>query len=180
MEQFTTIGNKDLLRIVFWFCGEDTSNGRVFKSNIRLQKIVFLAQKEFSEFKKLQKDGIFVDDELEFEANNFGPFSQDLVEMVRGRFRTEDREISIFKKGCTNIYKIEKPLIERLKKKYQALKEESPDFISWVKKINKLGSLKLDELLKIVYENKKYQDYLVRSKIAHKFETRHPEIKVFY
>ncbi len=169
MEQ-TTINNKDLLRIVLWFCGEKTIDGRIFKSNIRLQKIMFLAQKEFTEFKKLKEDGIFIDEELDFEANNFGPFSQDLVKMVRGSFRTKDKEVSVIKKGYINIYKINSPMVEKLKEVYNKLKDNS-DFKDWVKKINSLGPLSPNDLLKKVYENSKYQEYLINSKIAHRFNT---------
>ncbi len=68
-----TIGNEDLIRIIFWFCGEGNER-RVFKSNTRLQKLAFLAQKELKEFDILVKDEIYTDEPFEFEANDFGPF----------------------------------------------------------------------------------------------------------
>ena len=46
-----TLDNLDLVRIIFWFCSE--GDPKVFKSNIRLQKIVFLAQKNLPQFQEL-------------------------------------------------------------------------------------------------------------------------------
>lgn len=157
----TTIDNKDLLRIILWFCGEKTVDGRVFRSNIRLQKIMFLAQKDFSEFERLKEEGFFIDDELEFEANNLGPFSQDLIKMVNGSFRIEDKEVSVIKKGYINVYKINNSMKKKLYEVYNKLKDNS-DFRDWVKEINRLGLLQSDELLKRVYENRGYQESLVK------------------
>ena len=129
---------------------------------------MFLAQNEFLEFKKLKESGVFIDDEFEFEGNNFGPFSGDLKQVVLDELIIEDKEISVIKKEHIKIYKINPIMRENLKEKYQALKENQV-FLNWVKKINKLGSMKSDELLKQVYENKKYYKYLLKERIRDKF-----------
>jgi len=164
----TTINNKDLLRIILWFCSKETGDIRIFEYGHRLQQIMFLAQNEFLEFKKLKESGVFIDDEFEFKGNNFGPFSGDLKEMISVEFRIEDKEISVIKKGHLETYKINPAMIKKLKEKYLDLKENQI-FIDWVKKISKLRLMESDELLRRVYENEKYYKYLLKERIGDKF-----------
>lgn len=162
----TTLDNLDLVRIVFWFCSE--GDPKIFKSNIRLQKIVFLAQKELPEFQQLKEQAVYNGEEFEFEANNFGPFSVDLVKLVNGKFKTEGKEIIIKKIGFLTTYEVQDTLKEKLKEKYSKLKDNNT-FLNWVKKISVLGKLDTGILLKKVYENVDYSNYLAKSIIAHKF-----------
>ena len=160
-----TLDNLDLVRIIFWFCSE--GDPKVFKSNIRLQKIVFLAQKNLPQFQELKESGIYRNEEFEFEPNNFGPFSVDLVKLVNGQFKREN-EIIIKKNGFLTTYEVQNELIKKLKEKYIKLKDNST-FLKWVKEISALGKLDTGILLKKVYENADYSNYLAKSIIAHKF-----------
>lgn len=162
------MGNQDLVRIILWFCGEkkEGQDIREFKSVTKLQKLIFLAQKESEAFFDLQKSSIFIDQPFNFSADNFGPFSVDLTKLLHKMKR--DDEIDIDKNGTSTCFTTKVLLKERLSE-IKELLNNNPNVKKLINILFSANKLSLDQLLRYVYQNTKYDDYLVNSTIKNKY-----------
>jgi uncharacterized protein YwgA len=158
--------NFDLARVILLLGSQKSGEERIFKGTTSLQKLVFLCQ-QFDEFKLLKEKGTYKDSfgEFKYEADNFGPFSKDLL-LVLKRMK-KNGEIDI-KNGS---YCVEYVIKEGLKTKSDKIKillDKNPVFKTWCDKIYTKSKLSLDSLLREVYSNPKNSSLLAKSKIKDK------------
>jgi uncharacterized protein YwgA len=164
------MGNDDLVRLILWFCGTkvqgEATLTKEFKSVTKLQKLIFLAQKEADDFLQLQNSGVYVDQPFNFSADNFGPFSVDLTKLLAKMNR--EKEIEIDKNGTSTCFRTK----ESLKQKLSEIKEvinTNQNLVNLINVLYNASKLSLDQLLKYVYQNPKYDEYLVNSVIKNKY-----------
>lgn len=157
-----SIDNRDLVRMVLYFCSD---KGRIFHSSTRLQKLVFLAQNKFSEFETLKANNLYVDRPLKFAADSYGPFSKELGAIVKSF--EESGELKLSNEGRQTEYVITDELELKLREKIKTIRH--PSVQQWLKVINAVGSLRLDELLRYVYQDPIFKEYLIRSKIKNRY-----------
>lgn len=159
----TPLDNKNFVRVVLYLCADE--NG-IFESSTRLQKLVFLAQNKFPEFKALGEQNLYIDEPFTFAADNYGPFSKDLVSIVKSL--EADGEIKITREGsCSTKYALNDQLRTSLSSALATLEE--PVVKQWLERIVATGDLKLDQLLRYVYQDATFREYLIRSRIRNRY-----------
>lgn len=168
-ETIAPLDNRDLVRAVVYFCAKDD----VFESSTRLQKLVFLAQKKFPEFDLSKGAKLYADQPFTFAADSYGPFSKELAAVVEGLEANKELEI---KRGSRSIkYTLTSKGRLNLSKKAATLKE--PIVSQWLNKIVASGELRLDQLLRYVYQDPTFREYLVRSRIRSRYSLVWPTFR---
>jgi uncharacterized protein YwgA len=171
------ISNKDIVRMVLWFCSEKVDPAyrltedtlKIFKNTTKLQKLIFLSQYELKkEYLSLGEKKIFSENGFAFKADSFGPYSNDLSLVTDNLVNAN--ELLIQKIGNKTIYAIrEKFLNEILKSPLINLLETDKIFLEWLTQIRMLSQLTLDQLLRHIYTNKNYREFLTRSRIVDRY-----------
>lgn len=139
-------------------------DGDPVKQRLRLQKLMFLLQKEIIERKGLQAST----EEYDFTAYNYGPFSDELMDDVE--FLKDLGLIDVIKENDVELYKItekgERFLADFLKKAPDPLKKLFQSIKHEVEKLKKKWNKEpLKKLLRYVYEY--YPEYTEKSLIRH-------------
>ncbi len=134
------------------------------KHKLRLQKLMFLLQKEIIEERGLQPSL----EKYNFDAYNYGPFSDDLIDDIE--FLKDLNLIEVSSENNTEVYRI----TEKGKKFLRNFLSKIPEsqlklikpFINELEKLKrKWNNVPLNKLLRYVYE--KYPEYTEKSLIKH-------------
>lgn len=135
-----------------------SSKGEPVKGNLRLQKLVFLLEKEI-----IEKKGYMLSNELyEFRPYNYGPYSEDVLDDVELL-----KDLGLITTGTNEkeFYKITNKGIEVLNR----LIEKNPNLKNIMSEIENLkkrwNNVPLKKLLQYVY--RKYPEYTEKSLIKH-------------
>lgn len=143
------LAGKELLALLFYLAGG------VIRGAARLQKMVFLVQKEL---------GI---GGFKFTASKYGPWSKELEELVlelakRGEVTIEEHVTSELQEQPAKVYRANEPFIEQGREIFKSLLRSNPAFALMLhKKVRVYATLPITYLLAYVY--KKYPEYTVQS-----------------
>jgi len=139
-------------------------DGDPVKQRLRLQKLMFLLQKEIVERKGLQAST----EEYDFTAYNYGPFSDELIDDIE--FLKDLELIDVIKENDVELYKITEKGRKFLADFLQKAPSSSKKLLQTVKR--EIENLKkkwnkepLKKLLRYVYEY--YPEYTEKSLIRH-------------
>ncbi len=139
----------ELLALLFYVAGG------VIEGATRLQKIVFLVQKE------LGLGG------FRFTASKYGPWSKELEDLVqelirRGKLTVEEHEPKESQERPAKVYKASKSLIEQGKEAFRGLLRSNPTLaLMLYTRVRAYATLPITYLLAYLY--RKYPEYTTQS-----------------
>jgi len=143
------LAGKELLALLFYLAGG------VIRGATRLQKIVFLVQRE------LGLGG------FKFTASKYGPWSKELEELVlelakRGEVTIEEHLFGEPQERPAKVYKASEPLIEQGREIFRNLLRSNPALALMLhSRVRVYATLPITYLLAYVY--KKYPEYSIQS-----------------
>lgn len=139
----------ELLALLFYV------TGGTIEGATRLQKIVFLVQKELG----LGSFG--------FIASKYGPWSKELEDLVqelirRGELRVEEYEPEEFQEHSVKVYKASKSLVEQGKDVFRGLLQRNPALaLMLYTRVRAYATLPITYILAYLY--KEYPEYTMQS-----------------
>ena len=139
----------ELLALLFYV------TGGAIEGTTRLQKIVFLVQKE------LGLGG------FRFTASKYGPWSKELEDLIqelirRGKLSVEEHEPKEFQERPVKVYKASESLVEQGKEVFRGLLQSNPTLaLMLYTRVRAYATLPITYLLAYLY--RKYPEYTTHS-----------------